>query len=69
VRVIREDRILDEAHASAGDLRRLCDLFGLSVKAASRYTATLDHPSIGDLDQRQDPYPDSGSAGSHTRRG
>jgi integrase len=69
VRVIREDRILNEAHANAGDLRRLCDLFGLSVKAASRYTATLDHPSLGDLDQCQDPYPDSGSAGSPARRG
>jgi hypothetical protein len=69
VRVIREDRILNEAHASAGDLRRLCDLFGLSVKAASRYTATLDHPSLGDLDQRQAPYPDSGSADSPARRG
>jgi hypothetical protein len=53
VRAIREDRILDEAHASAGDVRRLCDLFGLSVKAASRYTATVDHPSLSE--QRQPP--------------
>ncbi len=50
VRVIREDRILDEAYASAGDLRRLCDLFGLSVKAASRYAATVGNPGLGDLD-------------------
>ncbi|WP_174555303.1 hypothetical protein [Nocardia anaemiae] len=28
---IRMDRILDEAHATSGDLRRLCDLFGLSI--------------------------------------
>lgn len=38
-RIIRTDRILDEVLAAGGDLRRICDLFGLSVKAASRYTA------------------------------
>jgi hypothetical protein len=60
VRAIREDRILDEALASAGDLRRLCDLFGLSVKAAERYTATLDHPGLIDLDQPKAPHADLG---------
>jgi integrase len=60
VRAIREDRILDEAHASAGDLRRLCDLFGLSVKAAERYTATLDHPALANLNESQRPHPHSG---------
>lgn len=39
---IREDRILDEAHASRGDTRRLSDLFGLSIKAASRYTDVVN---------------------------
>ena len=39
---IREDRILHEAHASGGDARRLTDLFGLSVQAATRYTDTVD---------------------------
>ena len=38
---IREDRILHEALATRGDVRRLTDLFGLSVHAASRY-ATVD---------------------------
>lgn len=38
---IREDRILDEAHATR-DVRRLCDLFGLSVKGAQRYLSTTD---------------------------
>jgi site-specific recombinase XerC len=33
---IREDRILHEARAT-GDIRQLCDLFGLSVKGAERY--------------------------------
>ncbi|MFI5783146.1 hypothetical protein [Nocardia sp. NPDC051570] len=44
---VREDRILHEALATGGDVRRLCDLFGLSVKAAERYTDTLDHPGLG----------------------
>jgi hypothetical protein len=43
---IREDRILNEAHASGGDARRLADLFGLSIQATTRYTATLDHPAL-----------------------
>lgn len=41
---IRQDRILDEAHATGGDLRRLCDLFGLSITGASRYAATVRGP-------------------------
>ena len=40
-RVMREDRILDEVHATNGDVRRLMDLFGLTAKGAQRYTATL----------------------------
>lgn len=47
--VIRADRILHEAHATRGDTRRLTDLFGLSIKAASRYTNTVDHPGFGEL--------------------
>ena len=43
---IREDRILNEAHATGGDMRRLTDLFGLSVNAATRYTITVDHPDL-----------------------
>jgi integrase len=39
---IREDRILHEAQATGGDIRRVCDLFGLSVRGAQRYTDTLD---------------------------
>lgn len=33
---VREDRILDEALATSGDIRRLCDLFGLTVGGAMR---------------------------------
>lgn len=46
---IRADRILHEAHATRGDTRRLTDLFGLGIKAASRYTDTVDHPGFGEL--------------------
>lgn len=42
---LREDRILDEARASGGDVRRICDLFGMTVDAALRYANTFDPPS------------------------
>ncbi|QGZ52538.1 hypothetical protein GPZ77_33280 [Streptomyces sp. QHH-9511] len=45
-RRLREDRLLHEAEASGGDPRRICDLFGLSVGAALRYTATVDQTGI-----------------------
>ena len=45
---IRQDRILDEAHATAGDVRQVCDLFGLSIAMALRYTTTVAR--IPDLD-------------------
>ncbi|BCY07324.1 hypothetical protein [Actinoplanes sp. L3-i22] len=38
---IRLARILDEAHATSGDIRRLMDMFGLSVEGASRYATTV----------------------------
>jgi integrase len=43
---IRTDRILDEVRATGGDIRRICDLFGLTVAGAARYTAVLDHPDL-----------------------
>lgn len=43
---LREDRILNETHATAGDVRRLADLFGLSINASIRYATTLDHPDL-----------------------
>ncbi|TNB75610.1 hypothetical protein FHJ30_02850 [Arthrobacter sp. BB-1] len=42
----REDRILHELHANGGDIRRLCDMFGLSIAGASRYSAVLTHPDL-----------------------
>lgn len=44
--VLREDRILHEIHATGGDIRRLCDLFGLSVAGATRYLTTIEHPDL-----------------------
>jgi hypothetical protein len=47
---IRFDRILDEAHATGGDIRRLMDLFGISVETAHRYVKTVNtalDPAVG----------------------
>ncbi len=51
---VREDRIFDEAAASGGDVRRLCDLFGLSVKAAERYASAVNSLTLPDVTQRVD---------------
>lgn len=45
---LREDRIVDELLATGGDIRRLCDLFGLSISGAERYIAVLDHPELAE---------------------
>lgn len=45
---LREDRILQEIHTIGGDVRRICDLFGLSITAALRYANTLEHPDLAD---------------------
>lgn len=42
VHVMREDRILHEARATGGDVRRICDLFGLSVEGALRYLSDAE---------------------------
>ncbi|MDR6688298.1 hypothetical protein J2Y41_003884 [Arthrobacter sp. 1088] len=47
-RALREDRILHEIHATGGDVRRVCDLFGLSVEGATRYLNTIEHPHLAD---------------------
>ena len=49
-KAIREDRILDEAIATAGDARRISDLFGLSVTQATRYTKVLDPPATTEFE-------------------
>lgn len=54
---LREDRILDEIRATGGDVRRVCELFDLTVGAAMRYVMTLDATDAletpsGSTDQR-----------------
>jgi hypothetical protein len=43
---LREDRILQEIHATGGDVRRICDLFGITVGTAMRYAAAPGHPGL-----------------------
>lgn len=43
VSVIREDRILHEVNATDGDLRRICELFGIKVETVLRY---LPEPNL-----------------------
>lgn len=45
---LRADRIVDEVIATGGDVRRLTDLFGLSVSAAIHYLGVLDPPGLTD---------------------
>lgn len=45
-RQLREDRILDEVLATNGDLRRACDLFGMTVHGLTRYTGSLENPEM-----------------------
>ncbi|MET9667926.1 hypothetical protein ABZY19_21435 [Streptomyces sp. NPDC006475] len=37
--VLRSDRIVDEVQAAGGDALLICELFGLGIRAATRYTA------------------------------
>lgn len=41
--VIRRDRILDEAHATSGDIKQLVELFGLSIAGAMPYVNAVSH--------------------------
>jgi site-specific recombinase XerD len=41
---IRQDRILHEALATHGDVRLLCDMFGISIATAERYALITDPP-------------------------
>ena len=43
---MRQDRIVDEIQAD-GDLRRICDFFGVTMNTAEYYTITLNHRELG----------------------
>jgi len=47
-RALRQHRIVDEIQATAGDLRRICDFFGVSITTAEHYATTLNHPGLTD---------------------
>jgi len=47
---LRQDRIVDETQASGGDLRRICDFFGVTIATAEHYATTLNHPDLNDTD-------------------
>jgi hypothetical protein len=53
--LIRLDRIFDEAQTTGGDLRALCDLFGLSVAGAYRYTSVLDRVDYPERVESKEP--------------
>lgn len=46
---IREDRLLNEAIATGGDVRRLADLFGVSITTAQRYVDVVARANEHDL--------------------
>lgn len=45
---LRQDRIVDETQATGGDLRRICDFFGVTMATAEHYARTLNHPGLAD---------------------
>ncbi|MFD8309400.1 hypothetical protein ACFV29_44915 [Streptomyces sp. NPDC059690] len=45
-RSLRDDRLLDEALATDGDVKRLAALFAISPRTAQRYTQHLTPPSL-----------------------
>ncbi len=45
-RQLREDRILNEADATGGDIRAIADLFGLSINASTRYVSSLENADL-----------------------
>ncbi|MGK4579601.1 hypothetical protein [Kitasatospora sp. HPMI-4] len=52
---LRDDRILQEIFATGGDVRRICDFFGMGIDAATRYTAALGHPDLNAESSDQTP--------------
>lgn len=42
---LRQDRILAEVHAG-GDLRQICDFFGVTIATAEHYASAISHPEL-----------------------
>jgi len=51
---LRQDRIVDEAQATGGDLRRICDFFGVTMNTAEHYATILNHPDLDTQPTRPD---------------
>jgi integrase len=51
---LRQDRIIDEAQATGGDLRRICDFFGVTMATAEHYATILNHPDLDTEPTRPD---------------
>lgn len=45
---LRIDRILYEVEQTGGDIRRICDLFGIGIETALRYSSTMREPAVPD---------------------
>ena len=45
---LRQARIVDEVLATDGDLRRICDFFGVTMTTAEHYASLLNHPDLVD---------------------
>lgn len=45
-RRLRQHRIVDEAVATGGDLRRICDFFGVTMATAEHYASVLNHTAL-----------------------
>jgi hypothetical protein len=43
---IRQDHMVDEAIATGGDVRRICDFFGVTIATAVHYAAVVDRPGL-----------------------
>jgi hypothetical protein len=42
--------MVDEAIATDGDLRRICDLSGVTIATAQHYASLLSHPALASPD-------------------
>lgn len=47
-RAVRQDRIVNEAIATGGDTRRICDFFGVTIATANHYASSITHAALTD---------------------
>ena len=52
---IRLDRIYQEVEATGGDIRALCDLFGMSIGNAARWVTTIDRSTASSARSGNNP--------------